>query len=323
MSAAANHDGSFPHGLMFHRFAATAEAATKHQALSGAELEQVLVRVGVENILTPGEWLRRLADGSLESHHRCVTLDDGLRSQWEIALPVLDRLGLKAFWFVYSCVFQGQPVKAEIYRHLAAELGGVAALLTELRHRAPTLLAALESREFTDYAEHTRAVAPFYTHSDLEYRYLRNRTKGREEFELVMDNLVREFGCSDLASRLWLTEVELRALAASGHQIGLHSYDHPYAMAELTRPEQRRQYQRNLEHIAAVTRCAPRSMSHPLNSYNEDSLRILQELGIRCGFRANMLHPFSPSRALELPREDSVTLLSLVRGTPRSHATRG
>ena len=61
-------------------------------------------------------------------------------------------------------------------------------------------------------------------------------------------------------------------------------------------------------------------MAHPLNSYNEDSLEILEELGIRCGFRADLLFPvrkyINPS-PLEFAREDSANLISMMRnGNP-------
>ena len=306
--------GDFPHGLMFHRFCTPAGSVRPQGALTAEEFERILLFVGLERVLAPAEWLNNLSAGTLQSHHLCITFDDGLRSQYEHALPVLDRLGLKAFWFVPSCVFHGQPVKLEIYAYLATRTGSMGALIGEFLRRAPRdLLAQLDTPEFAGYADRTRRAAPFYSLDDLQYRFLRNQPRNRAVFESVMDSLIRDQGLDPegLAIQLWLTDQHLAALVQRGHAVGLHSFDHPYSMAELAPRQQRDQYLRNFEHIAAATGVPPRSMSHPLNSYNDHTLAILRDLGIACGFRANMGPPaagINPS-PLEFAREDSTFLL--------------
>lgn len=303
---------------MFHRFCAPGDAARPQGALTPEEFEGILRFVGLGNILSPAAWIERLERGTLEPHHLCITFDDGLRSQFEHALPVLDRLGLKAFWFVYSCVFRGRPLKSEIYSHAAAQFGGMEVLIAKFLERAPdVLLSQLQTPAFAEYAARTRAAAPFYTEQDLQYRFLRNRNQ-REHFEVGMDWVLAQHGIfvERYFERLWITDADLKTLADAGHAIGLHSWDHPYAIAELPSYEQRRQYQRNFQHIAEKTGHPPLSMSHPLGSYNDDSLTVLRGLGIVCGFRANMAAVGSlginPS-SLELAREDSATLLVLAQ----------
>mgnify|MGYP001574398387 FL=1 len=135
-----------------------------------------------------------------------------------------------------------------------------------------------------------------------------------------MDQVIREHGfhLDDVASHLWLTDIDLKTLTESGHYIGLHSYDHPYELAELNYQEQLDQYKRNYGHIHRVINKEIECMSYPLNSYNEDSLEILSQMGIQCGFRANMVPPscgdINPS-CLELAREDSANLLLVMKGS--------
>src|SRR5688572_13900391 len=226
---------------MFHRFRSPGEPP-QQGALTMEEFERILLNVGRERILTPFEWIDRLSAGALEPHHICITFDDGLRSQSTHALPVLDRHKLKAFWFVCSCVFEGRPVMSEVYSHAAARLGGMDAFIARFLKRAPQeMLVLLDSPAFADYAARTRGVAPFYSDDDLRYRFLRNRSESRPEFDAVVEELLREHGISPdaLASQLWITDAQLRSLAQQGHAIGLHSYDHPYALAELPRQQQR------------------------------------------------------------------------------------
>ena len=288
-------------------------------ALSPEDFEKILFFVGLENILSPQEWMSRLENGRLGEHDLCLTFDDGLRCQVEYALPVLEQHDLQAFWFVYSSVFKGIPVKGEIYSYVAGQVGGTRSVTEEFLDRCPPeMLAQLDSDEFTVYANLMREVAPFYSSNDMKYRFLRNRTANKKSFENLMDRILsqRGFDVEEVGRRLWLADSDLKALAKSGHYVGLHSYDHPYDMAQLTREEQHQQYEKNYAHIVAASHSEPRCMSHPLNSYNEDSLTVLGELGIKCGFRANVIPPLcgpvNPS-ALELAREDSANLFLMMK----------
>ena len=104
-----------PHGIMFHHFHNEKHLKTQG-SISAEDLEKILDYVGRERILSPLEWLERLAENKLSSEDICLTFDDGLLSQIDVALPVLEHYGLKALWFVYSGVFEGQLENLEIYR---------------------------------------------------------------------------------------------------------------------------------------------------------------------------------------------------------------
>lgn len=303
---------------MFHRFRSPTRVGAPQGALTPDEFERVLLHVGTENILPPDEWMSRLRHARLGARHMCITFDDGLRSQIEFALPVLERHSLRAFFFVYSCVFHGTPVMSEVYSEAAGWMGGMEQLIAAFMSRCPPdRRAPLASRAFALYAAQMRTNSPFYTRADLEYRFLRNLPDATEWFDSLMDELLLEQGIDRhaLARSLWMSDADLKRLTDRGHSIGLHSYDHPYAMDRLSHSAQREQYERNLQHIETATGARPDAMSHPLNSYNPDSLEILTALGIRCGFRSTLIPaagtPVNPSM-LELAREDAANLLAQV-----------
>ena len=133
-----------------------------------------------------------------------------------------------------------------------------------------------------------------------------------------MDQVMTEHGLdpNQISQRLWMDREHLVFLRNNGHTIGLHSHNHPYTMDALSYSDQQADYQTNFDQLAALTGHPPRTMSHPLNSYNSDTLRILESLGIECGFRANMMAAPGPaygSNPLTLAREDSTTLANLVQ----------
>lgn len=73
--------------------------------------------LGPRNILAPHEFAERDAAGKLAASDLCLTFDDALLCQYEVTLPVLDSVGLKAFWFIYSSVFCGGLEPREVYRY--------------------------------------------------------------------------------------------------------------------------------------------------------------------------------------------------------------
>src|SRR4051812_1212306 len=102
---------------MFHHFHGGAHARGQG-AISAQQLDELLDFVGAGRILPALEWQERSTRGTLAPDDLCITFDDALRCQVDIALPVLESRGLTAFWFVYSSVFEGVRERLEIYRHV-------------------------------------------------------------------------------------------------------------------------------------------------------------------------------------------------------------
>jgi hypothetical protein len=68
-------------------------------------------------ILSANEYLHRLQKNSLKDSDICLSFDDALLCQAEIAVPVLRKHKLNVFFFVYSSPFCGDPDPLEIYRY--------------------------------------------------------------------------------------------------------------------------------------------------------------------------------------------------------------
>ena len=66
--------------------------------------ESLLLDIGIENIVSPSLFLDKINKQSRD-YKCCITFDDGLKSQFKIALPILEKYNIKAFWFVYTSIF--------------------------------------------------------------------------------------------------------------------------------------------------------------------------------------------------------------------------
>lgn len=304
----------FPHGIMFHHFHASgsrcAQGSLTAETLS--DIIQFLSRR--HSILGADEWLERAQTKRLEPYHICLTFDDNLRCQYDIAVPVLKAYGLTGFFFIYSSVNEGFIENLEVYRvfrthhHDRLETfyrafeAAVEAHLPDIR--LPSLLAGFRPETYLQ-------PFAFYTPEDRRFRYIRDEVLGPDYYSRIMDAMIAARGLTKehLAEQLWMDDAMLRRLSEQGHVVGLHSYSHATRIAALPAAEQRSQYERNHAHIARATGRAPLSMSHPCNSYNQATLAILAELGITLGFCSNMARGGAPGM-LEYPRRDHADIVA-------------
>lgn len=296
-----------PHGLMFHHF-----RGRTHPEIQGAidadELFKLIDHIGTKRFLRPDEWIAKAVAGRLESDDRCITFDDALLSQYEIALPVLQELGLKAFWFIYSGPFEGQIERFEIYRYFRNvrflnmdEFYHSFYMHVENSKDGHRLAGALQDFDPTRYL----SAYEFYSESDRTFRFVRDHVLGVTRYFDVMDSMIESdsgFSITDATAALWMRDEHLRDLVSKEHEIGLHSYTHPTDVGGLPRDEQEREYARNADHLVSLLGRPIVSMAHPCNSYNDDTLDLLAGMGVTVGFRSDMCVPAAST--LEFPRED-------------------
>lgn len=310
-----------PHGIMFHYFHDDAAYKRGPGSLSAEDLERV-IRYCQEtyHLLSADEWLYKEKRGALDPRDVFLSFDDCIRSEYEIAYPVLQSYHLKALWFVYTSVFEGELEMLEVYRHFRWEMyGDMEAFYDDFFQTALCEQEALhldirDVMDRFDPAEHFRERS-FYTDRDRMFRYMRDEILTEGRYNWMMDQLIRKKGYDIGANRryLWITEQELKKIICTdGHIAGLHTHTHPTFTAGLSRERQEWEYGKNREVLERILGVSPACMAHPCNSYNADTLDILKGMGIETGFRATMGDGYT-SR-LEYARKDSTDVLNEMRG---------
>jgi len=303
------------YGVMFHHFHDDSHPQGQG-AISAQELADLIDHVGRDRILPAEEWMSRAEMGRLMDTDICLTFDDALRCQYDIAFPVLRDLGLTAFWFVYSSVFEGNVEPLEVYRYFrTTQFLSIDDFYEQFFQAASISFPDVYSNALTSFdPDAYLAHYTFYSRSDRIFRYLRDDVLGPERYHAVMTALMAsfDFDVTAITSQLWMTNEHLRALRDEGHVIGLHSYSHPTRLAALSPEGQREEYQKNFDHLVQVLEEAPVCMSHPCNSYGPETLPILEGLGIRLGFRANMQNVADRS-PFEFLREDHTNIMKRMR----------
>ena len=307
-----------PAGIMFHHFHGQGYRVSQG-SISADDLRHMLEAVDTSRILPARVWVERAVDGRLRDGDLCLTFDDNLRCQFEIAVPVLREFGLSAFFFVYTSVNEGALERLEIYRYFRHEY-----FESMDEFYASFFAAVRRTPDATDVRDalsmfQPREYLPGYTYlsdNDKRFRFVRDRVLGRDRYARLMDEMLETHGCvpAQAARNLWMSNAELLQLRSEGHVIGLHSHTHPTLLEALSSEDQTWEYTTNKAYLTRLLCEAPVAVSHPNNSYSSATLELLAGLGIAVGFRANMA--LSPSSALELPRHNHTIIQRELMGVP-------
>lgn len=299
-------------GQMYHHFHDGGRHNRGQGSIDGETFRRVIRHTLTHGeILTPEKFRDAVTAAALATGQTCVTFDDALRCQFDIAAPILAEEGVRAFFFVYSSALGEDPDPLEFYRdfrhlHFKAMDDFYRFFFDTVRREFADLFARCE-REFpADYL----AQFAFYSEMDRRFRFFRDRVAGPEIYEAVMDRMLDAAGYDRAARRasLFMRPEHVRRLSDAGHAIGLHSHSHPTAMALLPQDRQAAEYARNKQVLEDITGRNVWSMSHPCGSYNCETLQALGDLGISLGFR-HSLHQPRIVGPLEVPRENHVNLV--------------
>ena len=105
-----------------------------------------------------------------------------------------------------------------------------------------------------------------------------------------------------------MSVADIKKISNKGHIIGLHSHSHPTRIDKLDYKSQYIEYTKSKKILEKILRKKIWAMSHPCGNYNNNSLKILKKIGIKVGFRSNLIIKKTKSN-LEVPREDHADIL--------------
>lgn len=306
----------YPHSVMFHHFHNDFHPKSQG-SINKNQLEEILDFLQNNfNLIGADLFSRKIAESSLENNDVVLSFDDALKCQFDIAVPVLEKRKISAFFFIYSSPFKGNPDMLEVYRLFRNNYyKNVNFFYDDFFEKAKIYKDNYNIlyRSFlkTDFLKKYK----FYSLEDRWFRFLRDRVLGYSLYTKIMESLMREkkFIKENFYEKLWMNDNDLKALHNSGHILGLHSYLHPTLIEDKSYNDQKNEYVKNLIHLESLLgKNKIFSMAHPCGSYNSDTLRILRKLNIKIGFRSNMERVKKLSN-LEIPRQDHTTILNTIK----------
>jgi peptidoglycan/xylan/chitin deacetylase (PgdA/CDA1 family) len=211
-------------------------------------------------------------EATLPERACAVTFDDGLRCQAELAVPVLEELGVPAIFFV-----PGKPVAEGRVLHVHK--------VHAIRERVDDaeLLALVGAEDVPEDAarEHYRYDTP----EAARVKYLLNMVLSADERDRVVGAAFAELFPDEaaFAAGLYMSREQIRALASS---VGAHSYAHE-PLALLPPGELDGDLDGCTRLLEEITGVRPRAFSYPHgtpSTVDVDTARRLAAAGYRVAF---------------------------------------
>ena len=300
-------------GIMFHHFHGENHPAGQG-SISADDLDQMIewLRKDYE-ILNIEEFFQKALAGKLTTKETCLTLDDSLLCQYEIALPVIESHGLTALFNVYSSAFSGEPDPLEVYRYFRS------VSYENFDEFFDDFFTMIKERFSSNYVKGMSRFSrereiydgfPFYTENDKIFRFFRDKILGPSNYNLIMIDLMNQkmFDTSEVPTKVFMTVSQLEQLNRKGHTLGLHSDTHPTQIQSLSKEAQVREYMTNYDFLKNITGTGARIVAHPCGQYSETTLEILRQLEVCVGFRSSLNIPYAKS-LLEIPRANHSNVL--------------
>ena len=95
----ANSNNNFFHGIMFHHFHDDGIHTKGQGSIDKDNFYKIINFIGRNNILDADVFYEKFKNNNLKDNEVCLSFDDAIKCQIDIALPVLEELKIKSFFF--------------------------------------------------------------------------------------------------------------------------------------------------------------------------------------------------------------------------------
>ena len=310
-----NKNNNFFHGIMFHHFHDDGIHIKGQGSIDKDDFYKMINFIGRNNILDADIFFEKFKNNKLKEKEVCLTFDDAIKCQIDVALPVLEELKIKSFFFVYTSMFEGKPDNLEIFRYFRMNYFNNVDEFYNSFYQVLDKDLKTFFEDNNDKIKATKIKFPHYSIEDIKFRLVRDifLTKSQYEETMLLMFKEKQFNYKDFFKKLFFQKDDLKTLDSLGHLVGLHSHNHPTLLEKLNYDEQKDEYEKCLSSISNILdkpKNEIKYMSHPCGSYNKDTFEILKELGIELGFKQIMtIEPEKSMKKvnnsfLEIARED-------------------
>lgn len=234
-----------------------------------------------------------------------VTFDDGLREQFDYALPVLDALGIPAGFFVNSApTASGQvlPVHKIHISQSRVSPSDFAALVEGI-------LVSLDLPCNAAGSDGTASAVYRYDQPDIaRLKYLLNFALRHEERQQVVARCFAEVvdeSEATVSQSLYMGVEQIRALGALGY-LGTHGHEH-VPLAALPPGAAREDMRQSVEMLEEWAGCRPYAIAYPYGTEESCSVEVgamACALGLDLGFTAEPAGNPDLTRRFQLARFD-------------------
>jgi len=271
---------------MFHHFHDKNHIKSQG-SISSRKFEDILINLKKKyNLISANIFFEKLIKNTIKDNDVCLTFDDGLKCQYEIAFPIMKRHNLTAFFFIYSQIFKKIP-KLEIYR--------------DFRFRCYKNLREFYKSFFEIFFQNNKKIPrkkiinhlkkyKFYSFNDRKFRLIRDEYLTSNKFNSIMNKMMKQknYDLRRIGKKLIMNRKDIKSLVNHGNIIGLHSHSHDiHNINNNNLKKLYLEYNSNKMYLDKIFKIKTNSVSYPFGRYNSYTLKVMKKLDIKCGFISN------------------------------------
>ena len=177
---------NFFHGIMFHHFHDGNLHKKSQGSINKDDFYKILKFIGIDNILNAQDFFIRLKENKLKDRNVCLTFDDSIKSQFDIALPVLEDLKIKSFFFVYSSLFKGEMALYEVYRYFRMNCFKNINEFYNNFFKYVDKDLSIFFRDNEKIIQNSKSKFPFYSVNDIKFRLIRDKLLNKSDYKKIM-----------------------------------------------------------------------------------------------------------------------------------------
>ena len=300
-------------GIMFHHFHGKGHAKTLG-SIGEEQFRKIIKYLKKKyNLISAEMFINKANKNKLTSKDICLTFDDTLKCQYDIAFPILMKEKLNAFYFIYSSVFDKKLNLMEVFRDFSNknfnsinDFYNLFFITFEKFFKKKSL--KFKKKFKNDYLQDYK----FYTLLDRKYRYARDIILEKKEYDKILKKMMslKKYDIKKNYKRLFMNKKQILTLIKNKNIIGLHSHKHLSNLSRVKFNEQLRDYQKNYNFIKKNFGITPASASYPFGRYNFDTIKIMKNLKIKIAFLSKTNSKYSN---LNIGRIDHTNLLKKIK----------
>lgn len=202
---------------------------------------------------------------ALPSKSIIITFDDGLKEQYDKALPVLDKLGIPAIFFANTKPITERKILTVHKIHILRSIISPEDFKFLIQTAITKAGIQLNQKEITEKAKLTYR---YDTQDQKEVKYLLNFALDFKLKEAIIDRIFSEhFGTdeAEMSKELYFTENQVKELGKRGY-LGCHSHNH-YPIGMLDEIEKNYEVKYSKEILEKICHLEIFAFSYPYGSF--------------------------------------------------------
>lgn len=266
--------------LMFHHF----HDKNKHYKGQGSfnkkMFEKVIKKIGIKNIANSINDIKK-------KNKFFFTFDDGLASQHDIALPILNKYKIKGIFFIHT---NREYSRIEIFRYFRHKyfktINQFYDFFYKTLNEEKVFISKKNVKEIEILKIKNSKLYKYHTQEDLKFRIIRDNFLSHNQYEKIMFKMmkIKKFNYKKKNINFFMTNKNIKNIFENNHYIGIHSHSHSTDISSKSYYYQLKDYSKNKKILEKLINSKIFLASYPCGRYNSNSLKVMKKLKINYAF---------------------------------------